>query len=104
MAIHSRVCVCVFLVALLPAFASGIRPFRVPKNLFVQGTSPDTIPDGVSVIRRPAREAEEPEFESPQERAEVLHGRFRRDSSESSGPQEPEKSTVSLSLYFKFVT
>ena len=101
MAIHSRVCVCVFLVALLPAFASGIRPFRVPKNLFVQGTSPDTIPDGVSVIRRPAREAEEPEFESPQERAEDLHGRFRRNSPVL---QQPEKSSVSLSLYFKFVT
>lgn len=98
MAVRTRVCVYFFLGALLPAFASGIRPFRVPKNLFVQGTSPDTIPDGVSVIR-PAREAEE----SPQEeRAEDLHGRFRRESAVVQ--PRPETSFVSLSLYFKFVT
>lgn len=102
MAVRTRVCVYFFLGALLPAFASSIRPFRVPKNLFVQGTSPDTIPDGVSVIR-PAREAEEPEFESPQEeRAEDLHGRFRRESPVVQ--PRPETSFVSLSLYFKFVT
>ena len=83
-------------------FASSIRPFRVPKNLFVQGTSPDTIPEGMKVIRR-AREADEQEFESPQEeRAEDLHRRFRR---ESPVPQlKPTEHTVSLSFYFKYVT
>ena len=64
----------------------------------MQGTSPFTLPEGARVIRR---EADEPELENPQELVEDLRGRFRR---ESPIPEpQPEKSSVSLSLYFDYV-
>lgn len=88
-------CSCfLFLVALLPTFGGCIRPFAVPKNLFVHGTSPNTLPEGVRVIRREAHD--EVDLESPQEFVEDLHGRFRRD---TGGPQ-PEVSLVSFELEF----
>ena len=82
-----------FLVALLPKFGGCIRPFSVPKNLFVHGTSPDTLPEGVRMIRREAHD--EVGQGSPQELVEDLHGRFRRDAS----PQ-PEVSPVSFESKF----
>ena len=82
-----------FLVALLPTFGGCIRPFTVPKNLFVHGTSPDTLPEGVRMIRR--EDHDEVDLESPQELVEDLHGRFRRDAS-----SQPEVSRVSFELKF----
>lgn len=84
-----------FLVALLPTFGGCIRPFAVPKNLFVHGTSPDTLPEGVRVIRRARETHDEVDLESPQELVEDLHGRFRRDAS-----PEPEVSRVSFDSKF----
>lgn len=89
-------CSCfLFLVALLPTFGDCIRPFAVPKNLFVHGTSPNTLPEGVRVIRREAHD--EVDLETPHEFVEDLHGRFRRDT----GP-EPEVSPVSFESKFVF--
>ena len=91
-------CSCfLFLVALLPTFGGCIRPFTVPTNLFVQGTSPNTLPDGVRMIRRGAHD--EVDQESTQELVEDLHRRYRRDS----GP-EPEVSLVSLSQSCNFLS
>ena len=99
MAALSRLNFCLFLIALLPTFASCIRPFRVPKSLFVQGTSPYTLPEGAHVIRR---EDGSEILETPEELVEDLRGqirsRFRRESPTVALPQ-PEKSSVSLSLY-----
>ena len=87
-------CSCIlFLVALLPAFGGCIRPFAVPKNLFVHGTSPNTLPEGVRVIRREVHD--EVDLETPQEFVEDRHGRFRRDAS-----QKLEVSPVSFESKF----
>ena len=87
-------CSCfLFLVALLPTFGGCIRPFGVPKNLFVHGTSPNTLPEGVRVIRREAHDVVD--LETPQEFLEDLHGRFRRDTSST-----PEVSRVSFESKF----
>lgn len=90
MALRARFCCFILLVA-LPTLVSCIRPFAVPKNLFVQGTSPLTLPEGARVIRR---EALEPDPESPQELVEDLHYRFRRDVPPPS--PKPELSSVSF--------
>ena len=88
-------CSCfLFLVALLPTFGGCIRPFTVPKNLFVHGTSPNTLPEGVRVIRREAHDEVDLET-TPQEFVEDLHGRFRRDTS-----SKPEVSLVSFESKF----
>ena len=83
-----------FLVALLPTFGGCIRPFAVPKNLFVHGTSLNTLPEGVRVIRREAHD--EVDLETPQEFLEDLHGRFRRDAS-------PKPEVFLVSFESKFV-
>lgn len=83
-----------FLVALLPTFGGCIRPFTVPKNLFVHGASPFTLPEGVRMIRREAHD--EVDLESPHELVEDLHGRFRRN---ADGP-DPEVSSVSVESNF----
>ena len=90
MALRARFCCFILLVA-LPTLGSCIRPFTVPKNLFVQGTSPLTLPEGARVIRREARE---PDSESPQELVEDLHYRFRRDAPIPN--PNPELSSVSF--------
>ena len=84
-----------FLVALLPTFGGCIRPFTVPKNLFVHGTSPFTLPEGVRMIRREAHDEVDLD-ESPHEHVEDLHGRFRRDADGS----DPEVSRVSFESNF----
>lgn len=90
MALCARFCCFILLVALLPTLGSCIRPFAVPKNLFVQGSSPFTLPEGARMIRREALEPDE----SPQEFVEDLHGRLRI-RRESPIPQ-PELSNVSF--------
>ena len=93
MAASLRYSCLLFLVALLPTFGDCIRPFTIPTNLFVQGTSSNTLPEGVRVIRREAHD--EVELGSPQELVEELHGRYRRDAN----PQ-PEVSRVSFESKF----
>jgi len=93
MAAIQRLSCFLFLVALLPTFGGCIRPFAVPKNLFVHGTSPDTLPEGVRMIRREAHD--EVDLETPQELVEDLHGRFRRDAG-----AQPEMSRVSFESKF----
>ena len=93
MALYSRFYCCIFLAAILPTLGSCFRPFAVPKNLFVQGTSPFTLPEGARVIRR---EAHGQDPESPQEFVEDVHRRFRRD---TASPQ-PELSKVSFQPKF----
>ena len=83
MASRSRLCVYLFLGALLPTFANCIRPFRVPTNLFVQGTSPHTLPEGIREIRS-VREPEERIEDA--ETFEGLHNRFRRSVSNEPTP------------------
>ncbi|XP_067032513.1 VPS10 domain-containing receptor SorCS3-like [Acropora muricata] len=78
MASRSRLCVYLFLGALFPTFANCIRPFRVPTNLFVQGTSPHTLPEGIRELRRDVRESEEGIPDEAAETFEGLHNRFRR--------------------------
>lgn len=78
MASRSRLCVYLFLGALFPTFANCIRPFRVPTNLFVQGTSPHTLPEGIRELRRDVRESEEGIPDEDAETFEGLHNRFRR--------------------------
>ncbi|XP_068747816.1 uncharacterized protein [Montipora capricornis] len=90
MALRSNVCVYLFLGAFLPTFANCIRPFRVPKNLFVQGTSPYTLPEGIREIRR---EGYEPDVEGREAEEDLnLHHRFRR----AVPTPEPAKSFQSL--------
>lgn len=90
MALRSNVCVYLLLGAFLPTFANCIRPFRVPKNLFVQGTSPYTLPEGIREIRR---EGHEPDVEGREAEEELtLHHRFRR----AITTPEPAKSFQSL--------
>lgn len=91
MASRSRLCVYLFLGALLPTFANCIRPFRVPTNLFVQGTSPHTLPEGIREIRS-VREPEEG-IEGA-ETFEGLHNRFRR-----SVTNEPTPNITSVNAF-----
>lgn len=93
MALCLRFSYYLFLVALLPTFGSCIRPFKVAKNLFVQGSSPFTLPEGARVIRREAHD--EGVMENAKELVEDLHPRFRRET-DADGPQ-PEMTSVSLS-------
>lgn len=90
MAPCERFCCFILLIALLATFGSCFRPFTVPKNLFVQGTSPFTLPEGARIIRREAHEQDLKS--SPQELVEDLHGRVRRSVTGS----QPEKSNVSF--------
>lgn len=77
--------------------ASSYRPFKVPKNLFVHGTSPFTLPEGAHEIIR--REDGAPSLETPKELVEDLRGQLRsRVRRDSSGSLKPEKLTVSLSF------
>lgn len=93
MASRSRLCVYLFLGALFPTFANCIRPFRVPTNLFVQGTSPHTLPEGIREIRRDVREPEEGIRGEDAETFEGLHNRFRRSTA-------PNSTIVSFCLSF----
>lgn len=100
MASCRRILCFLFCVALLPTLASSIRPFRVPRSLFRQGTSSVTLPEGVRIIRREA--AHEQVVETPHELEEDLRSRFRRNSPTDS-PQ-PEETSVSLNKDFKSIS
>lgn len=97
MAAGSRLCFTLIVALLLPKLARSYRPFKVPKNLFVHGTSPFTLPEGAHEIIR--REVGAPTLETPEELVEDLRGQLRsRVRRDSPVPRQPEKGFVSLSF------
>lgn len=79
MACRRQILCCLVFIALLPALVSCIRPFRAPRNLFKQGTSSLTLPEGVRIIRRQA--SDELFVETSHDLEEQhIRSRFRRDS------------------------
>lgn len=97
MAAASRLCFTLIIALLLPKLARSYRPFKVPTNLFVHGTSPFTLPEGAHEIIR--REDGAPTLETPEELVEDLRGQLRsRVRRDSPVPSQPDKRMVSLSL------
>ena len=95
MACRRQILCCLVFIALLPALVSCIRPFRAPRNLFKQGTSSLTLPEGVRIIRRQA--SDELFVETSHDLEEQhIRSRFRRDS-------PPGIDTTNVSLNFDYM-
>ena len=92
MACRRKIHCCLVFIALLPALVSCIRPFRVPRNLFRQGTSSLTLPEGVRIIRRETSDDQILEATHDLEEQHI-RSRFRRNS-------QPDIDSTTVSLNF----